>query len=133
MAGLPLVSIRRYYRELDDSAILTFEAFTAEEQAKLKAILERVKNDFALERAYKRGENVIIKPDGAKLCHKYGKVYLYFKDFTFCLDLSDELLDLLADNELAGCYVELSLEGKKAISKTKAIYFGSISAIYQAD
>ena len=132
MEKLPLVSFNRYFEQLDDSDILTFSAFTREAQEKLLKMLLPSYLDIELERAYRRQQNILFKPEGVQLSHKYNKIYFSTKAGTIAVDMTDELLDFIAEAQNQQLYVKSRLIKKVPVGNTRAIYFAEIEAIYTA-
>lgn len=107
---LPLVSLHKYVEGLNDSAIITFQAFSQEKQIKLKELIDRANDQLKLERACRKQQSIIFKPEAIKL----GKDYVYFKTKAgkLAIELTDDLLDLLIEFEGCSFYAKAKVIGK---------------------
>jgi len=107
---LPLVSLHKYVEGLDDSAIITFQAFSEEKQLKLKELMDRANDQLKLERAYRKQQSIIFKPEVIKL----GKDFVYFKTKAgkLAIELTDDLLDCLIEFEGTSFYAKAKVVGK---------------------
>jgi len=132
MEKLPLISFKRYFDQLDDSDILTFSAFSREQQEKLLKMLLPSYLDIELERAYRKSQKVLFKPEGVQLSHKYNKIYFSTKSGTIATDMTDDLLDFIAEAQNQQLYIKAALVKKVPVGNTRAIYFAEIDAIYTA-
>lgn len=107
---LPLVSLHKYVEGLNDSAIITFQAFSEEKQLKLKELMDRANDQLKLERACRKQQSIIFKPEAIKL----GKDIVYFKTKAgkLAIELTDDLLDLLIEFEGCSFYAKAKVIGK---------------------
>ncbi len=107
---LPLISLHKYVEGLDDSAIITFQAFSEEKQLKLKELMDRANDQLKLERACRKQQSIIFKPEAIKL----GKDVVYFKTKAgkLAIELTDDLLDLLIEFEGCSFYAKAKVIGK---------------------
>jgi len=132
MTELPLVSFTKYFKELDDSDILTFRAFSKEEQEKLLKLLLPSNNSLWLEKAYRDKAKIIFKPESVKIAHRYNKVYFYCKAGILATDLTDDVLDMVLESSNQQIYIKAQLKSKVAKSDVQAIYFVDIEEYYTA-
>jgi len=132
MAELPLISFTKYFKELDDADILTFRAFSREEQEKLLKLLLPSNNSLWLEKAYRDKAEIIFKPESVKIAHKYNKIYFYTKAGVLATDLSDDILDMVLEAGDQQIYIKAKLKSKVAKSDTSAIYFVDVLEYYTA-
>ncbi|RLC36214.1 hypothetical protein DRH29_05025 [candidate division Kazan bacterium] len=133
MSGLPLISFRRYFDELTDEHIITFEAWTKEAQEKLLPKILAGKSVFTLEACYRKGKTLILKPDSLGFNHRYNQLTLEKANQTLALNLDDELLDLVTQLQDSNIYFELKPYKKIPVSQKKAVYLCELIAIYEAD
>ena len=74
MSELPLVTFKRYFDELTDEHIITFETWSRSAQKKLLPKIQAGKSVFTLEECYRKGKTLILKPDALGYNHRYNPV-----------------------------------------------------------
>jgi len=133
MAELPFVTIKKYVKELTDEEIITFEAWDKEAQEKLYNMIAPSKNTLLLEHAYRKGDEVIFKPESVRISHKYNYLYFYIPAGQIGVPLTDELLDYIVQLRSKNIYFKVKLTKKAVVGNVRAIYIGDLVAIYEAD
>jgi len=133
MSELPLIPLRKYVKELSDEEIVTFQAFTKEAQQNLYNKLQPAKNPLLLEYAYRKHSTIIFKPESISISHRFNTLYLYTPAGTIGVQLSDEVLEEIANMQSSNIYFECELYKKIPVGIKNAIYLANIVAIYEAD
>ena len=129
---IPLVTFKKFFKELDDRDILTFEAYDKESQELLRKKLLPTYNPLMLEKAFRNGIEVLLKPESLSINHKYDTLEINVKSGVVNIPLDDELLDFLTEVEDKNFYYSVKLTNKDVKGK-KAVYFGELIRIYTAD
>jgi len=133
MSELPLISFKRYFDELTDEHIITFEAWTKEAQEKLLPKIRAGKDPFMLEYAYRKRESLIVKPESVGINHRYNQIQLFSESGVLAIPLDDEILSEILSLKSSNVYFELEPHKKVPLSKTNAVYLCNLIAIYEAD
>ena len=129
---LPLITFTKFFKELHDADILTFRAFDKESQLKLLKLLLPSKSALHLENAYRKGAEIVFKPESVSIGHKTNRVYFNVKSGTLFTDLTDELFDTLLELQNQQLYFKGRVIDKIALSERRAMYEVEINSVYTA-
>ena len=132
MTELPFVSFTKFFKQLTDADILTFEAFDKQSQSELLKRLLPNYDPLWLDKAYRKEIPILLKPESMRINHEYNALNLNAKSGTVSIPLTDELLDFLTETEDKNLYFDISLK-RKVSRNNNAIYIGELNTIYTAD
>lgn len=99
-----LVSVRKYVPQIDDSLILSFQAFTPEEQKKLVELLERSTNKIKFHLAVKHEERILFKLERFTSNLKTDEI-LFILPCGYGVKTYDNILDTLKDYDKVKMYI----------------------------
>ena len=129
---VPLVSFTKFFKELSDADILTFRAFTKQEQEQLLKLLLPSKSALHLERAYRCNDEIVFKPESVSIGHKSNMVYFNVKSGMLCTELTDELFDVLLEMQSQQFYFKGRVVDKIVQNERNATYVIEIDSYYTA-
>ena len=129
---LPLVAFTKFFKELSDADILTFRAFTKQEQEQLLKLLLPSKSALHLERAYRCNDEIVFKPESVSIGHKSNMVYFNVKSGMLCTELTDELFDVLLEMQSQQFYFKGRVVDKIVQNERNATYVIEIDSYYTA-
>ena len=129
---LPLVAFTKFFKELSDADILTFRAFTKQEQEQLLKLLLPSKSALHLERAYRCNDEIVFKPESVTIGHKSNMIYFNVKSGMLCTELTDELFDVLLEMQSQQFYFKGRVVDKIVQNERNATYVIEIDSYYTA-
>ena len=129
---VPLVSFTKFFKELSDADILTFRAFTKQEQEQLLKLLLPSKSALHLEKAYRCNDEIVFKPESVSIGHKSNMVYFNVKSGLLCTELTDELFDVLLEMQSQQFYFKGRVVDKIVQNERNATYVIEIDSYYTA-
>lgn len=99
-----LVSVKKYVTQIDDSLILAFQAFTAEEQKQLIELIERSTNKIKFHLAVKHGKQVLFKLERFTTNLRTNEITFYLP-CGYSVKTYDDILDTLQDYDKVKMYI----------------------------
>jgi len=109
MTELPLVSIKKYIDELDDSIILAFKAFSEEKQRKLMHYVNNATNQASFYKALKSKDYIIFPLEGWKIDFRFNEVAFTTKIMPIYYNNIDDVINTLEQHAKATIYVKAHL------------------------
>ena len=129
-AELPLISFKKYVRDLDDALILGLKAFTEEKQRKVYQAMLNASDEIYFYDALRRQDVILFRLDGFSINFNTGEIAFKTKVAPIYYENVDELIPLLKKNVKSTLYViaRLSEVRKTRRGKTK-IYTDEIKIV----
>jgi len=133
MAELPLITIKKYVKDLDDSLVLAFKAFDEETQRKLYAYTLNANDQVYFYDALKRNDYVIFKLDSFRINFDNGEVVFKTKVTDIYFNDLDTILPVLKNHVKSTIYVKAKLGFTKKTKYGKVKVYADEICLIVAD
>lgn len=109
MTELPLITVKKYVKDLDDSLILGFKAFDEESQRKLYAYTINANDQVYFYDALRNNDYIIFKLDSFRINFDNGEIAFKTKVTDIYFDDLDRILPVLKNHVKSTIYVKARL------------------------